>query len=93
MCHMLQTLDYTSCSSDQKNTYFLDFVQFFWNCSDNSRKKTNVLSTGLVLQKVPPQGLNNKFIEAEHSSTAGRKEAYLSSFSPLGTWLFVGIFI
>lgn len=48
---------------------------------------------GWFCKKVPPQGLNNKFIEAEHSSTAGRREAYLSSCSPLGTWLFVGIFI
>lgn len=38
---MLQTLDYTSCSSNKKIRIFLDSVQyiFFWNCSDNSRKK------------------------------------------------------
>jgi len=37
--------------------------------------------------------LNSKFIEAEHSSTAGRREAYLSSCSRLGTLLFAVIFI
>lgn len=84
ICFKFWTID-ISRSSDQEIHIFFYSVQylFFWVCSENSRTPhaTLVLSTGLVLQKVPPQGWNSKFMEAEYSSTAGRG---LSSCSLLG---------